>query len=265
MRLKHRIRLSGAYLDALDDRVLVTGYEELAPNVTVSAVSMAGGGQRLTANRREYLEINVRFAIRVKPSALAERGEVLQLVNQWFSQRTPGWLRLNTHSNQRVYVTLVRLPAAGDMFEWTNEYTVTLRAVEVPYFSDADKTTLLTASAKKQVSKTVTVPGSAPTVADVSFKINSGTMSKITITADQSTFVLSGLGMTAGETLLIQHNDTGRLLIRILNTSGSYRSVLSLRTPESSDDLVIRAGSRTISVTAATAGTLEVSCFGRYA
>lgn len=265
MRLKHRVSFNSVYLDQLDDRILVTGYDEQAANYSLQTVSLAGGGQRVTADRRESLEVNVRFALRIKPNLMADRGELFQKVAAWAAVG-PAYLRMNAHPGMRLYARCVKLPSAGDLMDWTSEYTITFRAMEVPYWQDSEATTLITVNGKKQINRNVNIPGTAETVADVEFKITSGTLAKFTITAGDSKIVLQNLDMSAGETLVISHyHYTGYIRIRIKNASGSYRSAMGARTPESSDDLVVKPGARAISVTAATAGNLSVSCYGRYA
>lgn len=263
MRLKHRVAFNGKWLDTVDDRILVTGYEENAANYSVQTVTLAGGGQRVTAYRRESLEVSVHFALQIKPKDLADRGELFEKVAAWASGGTQ-YLRFNSHPDRRLYATCVKLPSAGDLREWTNEYTITFRAMEVPYWQDSAETTLITASGKKQVTKSVEIPGTAETVLNLEFWITSGTLAKFTVTAGASTFVLQNLGMTANETLVISHYAAGMVRIRIKNASGAYRSALGSRTPESSDDLVVKPGTQSISVTSATAGGLKISCYGRY-
>ena len=76
----------------------------------------------------------------------------------------------------------------------------------------------------------------------------------------------SSLGLGNGETLVIDHNDSGKgclLRLRIRSGGGSYRSVLDKRT--GSDDLYITPGVRNITFSAGGSGTMTAMCYGRYA
>ena len=70
------------------------------------------------------------------------------------------------------------------------------------------------------------------------------------------------LGLEDGEKLVIGHGDDGLLYIRIY-TGSNYRQARDKRTGGSSDDLYVKPGARSITVTGGTV-TKSISCYGRY-
>ena len=123
---------------------------------------------------------------------------------------------------------------------------------------------MLTATGSS-VTRSIGVGGNTDTVLDLSFKNTSGAAcDTFTVSAGSSVLQLSSLGLSNGETLHIDHTENGLLRIRIQSIDGSCRSALDKRTPESSDDLWVRHGTVTVSVTAQRTGALALSCAGRY-
>lgn len=109
-------------------------------------------------------------------------------------------------------------------------------------------------------SLTLGVNGSAETVMDVSFKNTSGsTVNTFSVTAGGKTIALTGLGLANNATLTIDHDENGLIRMKIGSTS-----VLDKRTAESADDLTVKPGAVSVSFTAGGAGTIQVTCKGRY-
>ena len=76
--------------------------------------------------------------------------------------------------------------------------------------------------------------------------------------------VFSSLGLAAGETLVIDHNTSGLLRIRIRATGGTYRTVLAARSDESVDDFIVDPGTAQCQLTISGARKLTVSARGRW-
>ena len=264
---KRRVSLQNVQLDELDDRIIVQGIEATAGKDTINTVSQWGAdGSRVTGRHRDSLDVNIRFSIRIKPNQFEERSVVFEKVATW--AMGGGWLRTNTKPDRRIRVICAQLPAEGDALAWTNEYSITMRAYGVPYWQSETET-----SARIQdvdtTSLNLGIPGNVATVMNVDFYNNSGdTINDFQIKAGDRKIVLANLGLDYKETLHIDHNDNGNrsvLRIRIENTAGSYRSVLSKRTAASHDDLYVDPGIVKMQMTAGGEGTLVLSCNARYA
>ena len=261
MILAHRVALNGTQLDSLDSRINIKAVEEGAGKDTIGAAATGRrSGQRIQTRRRETLDVVVKFSI-LEPDSLTARETVLEAVNNWAAGG--GILTLNYRTGRQLNVVCAQCPGAGDAYEWTTVYAITFRAYEVPYWEESTAATGTDSGDTGSVS--LTVNGSAETVAEVSFKNTSGsTVDTFSVTAGDSTIAFTDLGLANNETLEIDHD--GKLIrIRIKGTGGTYRSAMGKRTAASDDDLYILPGSRTVSYTAAGSGSFTASVRGRFA
>ena len=259
MILKRRVALNGVQLDELDERILISGIDENAGKETVSAVSSAfGPGQRVTNMRRDTLDVVVKFAMNIKNGDMAARSALLETVNAWAAQG--GWLTLGHRPGRRINVVLAQAPGAGDMFAWTNEFTLTFRAYSVPYWEDTAEVKV-TSGTSSAGSATIAVPGSAKTVANVSLRNMSGmVINSLDLNIGGKAMSFTGLGLGANATLTIDHVQTDRLFYFRARIGSA--SVMSKRT--GADDFVLSPGNNSISFSADRAVKVTVSVRGRY-
>ena len=266
MILRRRVALNWRHLDEIDPRILIQGSEPQAGRETTGTASLWGGvGSRVTGEHRESLDVNVQFSLDIKRAHFEERAFVLEQIMTWAA--AGGWLTLSQKPGRRLRVYAAQLPAEGDPLDWTQRYTITFRALGVPYWQrDAANTVTLSGASASGV---LSVTGNVATDAELLFKNTSGSVcNTVTVTAGDSTMALTDLGLASGETLWIDHDDDGRrcvLRIRIEDTNGVMRSAYSCRTPDSSDELRVTPGVQPVTLTAQRAGILKMSCYGRFA
>ena len=255
MILSRRAALGGSQLDQVDSSVVIRGMDPGTTKKTVNTVSQMGGyGQRETGSHWETVEASVTYAIDIPKTNLADRREVFDSVNGWALNK--GWLTMNWMDGKRLWVDDVTIPTSGDLFGWTEEYTIGFTARSVPFWQDAEATTA--------TGDHITVPGMVETVCNMDLVNGSGsTINSLTIQIGGSVFYFTSLGLANGETLKIGHTEKGKLFIRIYEDATTYRSVLNKRTGASSDDLAVKPGIRLITVSAENV-TWTVSCCGRY-
>ena len=255
MILSRRVALGSSYLDQLDSRIVIRSVDPGVPHEEVSAENLMGGsGQRITGQHWQNIDVAVSFAIDIPKKQLAARKEVFDKVIKWALGK--GWLTVNYISGRRLWVDKVVVPGSGDLFEWTNEYTITFRAYGVPFWQDSAATT--------STSGSITVPGTVTTVCDAEITNASGsTIDTMTVTVGSSSFEFSGLGLADGERLVIGHENDGTLYIRKYTGSSYYVRVMDKRSGGSADDLYVEPGDNTITITGGTV-TASVSCYGRY-
>lgn len=263
MILSRRVSLGGKQLDEIDEMIVIRKVDPGVAHEAVQAVNRMGGfGQRMTSQHWETLEVNVTFAIDISKRDLERRREVFDAVMAW--AKTKGWLRTTEQPGKRMRVDKVVLPAAGDLWEWTKEYTITFRAYGVPFWQEINPATLEVNSISNGT-RSFEVGGIERTVADVTAKNISGqTITDFTITVGDNTMTFKGLNLTGAETLRIYHGTDGILKIRA-ETASASRNVFSLRTPESADDLYVEPGTVSVKVESKRAVQLTVTAAGRWA
>lgn len=259
MRLSRRIALGDVQLDEIHSSIVIRGIDTGVPKESIAAVNrMGGAGQRMTGQHWETMDVAVRFAIDVPKRQMELRREIWESVMAWALRG--GWLTVGHLPNRRLYADKAILPGSGDLWEWTEEFTITFRAYNVPFWQDANPSAVAVRGVSTW-SGTLGVPGHFQTVADVTFRNTSGsTMTGFSVTAGESTLTLSGISLANNADLVIHHGTDG--LLRI--TAGGV-SVYDKLTESSSDDLYIDPGTAAVSMAAGKAGNLTVQCFGRYA
>ena len=270
MILKRRVALNGEQLDELDNRIIITGIDEAAGKDNISAVSSAYGfGQRVIRKRRDSLDVTVKFALNLKndtPGHRRTRETLLEKINTWACKG--GVMTLDNRSNRQLYVMLAQAPGSGDMFNWTNEFTMVFRAYAVPYWEDTRGTTnssgMTKADAKTSGSFYLTVPGNTDTEVELTVRNWSGsTINTLTLTVGGKQIKFTNLGLGGSDVLVIDHlRDAGMYVFRAQNKGSSTVSVLDKRS--GADDFTVSPGKRKISFSAQRAVTVTATVRGRY-
>ena len=258
MILSRRIALNGVQLDELYERIVIREISFGEVQETVSATSrMGGAGQRITGEHYETMEVSVSFAIMVPAKDMITRRRIYEDVCRWAQQR--GWLTVNFMPERRLYVDKTQIRGAGDMRDWTGEYSITFKAYSVPFWQDIVPISVSKTSVSSSTFNMM-IPGQFRTVADAEFTNTSGSaVTTFSLTVDGNTIALTGLTLANNKKLSIYHEDNGILRIKADGTS-----VYDKRTTASADDLYADPGVAAVSMTAGGAGTLKVSVRGRY-
>lgn len=256
MILTRRAALGKKQLDEEHEAIVIRGTEPGRTEKKIgTAQRMNGFGSRITNRSYNMVEAKIIFAINIKKHDLAARREAFDAACAWALRK--GWLTLTENPGRRLYVQEIVLPEAGDLWDWTKEYTIGLQAYDVPYWQDAEPEQVVSKTISKG-SLTVPVNGHVNTVLDATFENKSGkTINKMELTADGNKFTFTGLGLGKNDTLTISHGTNGILQIKIGDTS-----VLAKR--KGADDLIMRPGSRTVTLDAERAGKLTLTAAGRY-
>lgn len=259
MRLSRRVALNDAELDAIHEAIVIRGVNTGIPHEGLEAVNRMGGwGQRITRQHWESMDVTVTFAIDVPKWNLELRRQIWEDVISWAIGG--GWLTVNFMPDRRFFADHVILPSSGDLWAWTDDFTITFRAYSVPFWQDVDPTAIA-GRGVSSFSGTLGVRGHFRTVADVTFKNTSGsTMTTFSITVGGRTIALTGISLANNADLVISHGTDG--LLRV--TAGGV-SVYNKITAESADDLYVDPGTVNISMTAGKSGNVTVSVYGRYA
>lgn len=256
MILSKRVALGGVQLDELHDAIVIRSIDPGVTKESVSAVTRMGGfGQRMTGQHWDTLEVSVSYAIDIPKREMVLRRQIFDAVNAWALKK--GWLTVNWLENRRFYVDKVVLPGSGDMWAWTDEFTITFRAYNVPFWQDALPAQVSSGTAASG-SVTVQVGGNVQSVLDVTFQNRSGmTINSFWVQANGNRITLSSLGLGGSSALTINHGTDGLLRIKIGSTS-VYQKYTG------ADDLFVNPGNVGVTFAADRAGTLTVQSYGRW-
>lgn len=259
MLLMHRVALDGVQLDSVDERIMIKGVATQQPREADIATSAGRIGQRFLRKRRESIDVTVRVGIRIFDDDMDDREELLEKISAW-ANKLPAWLTTTQKPNRRIRIEAVKTPAPGDPAEWTNEYTYTFTAYEDPYWQDTNATSKALTQGSTG-SDTITMPGSAESLADVTVQNKSGgALDGITLNINGSIMTFTGLNLANNGTLTIDHVLAGGAMT--LRAMIGNTSVLAKRIGD--DDFVLKPGANTVQYSTDGAVIVTVSAKGRY-
>ena len=212
MILSKRAALNGVQLDELFPEIVIRSVDPGVPHETVSAVSRGGGfGQRVTGQHWDTLEVSVTYAIDVSKREMPRRRQIFDAVNTWALGK--GWLTVNWMEGRRFYVDKVVIPGSGDLWRWTDEYTIIFRAYGVPFWQDEIPAQAVS-SVTGNGSVTVQVGGNVKSVLDISFQNRSGmVINNFQVQTGSNVMAFSNLNLGGSAELKIWHGTDGLLRI----------------------------------------------------
>ena len=223
MMTRYSAWLDGLPLHEIDPTIYILDIQEDPAQVDVSTAPKAGGaGRFVVARRRQTLSVTILFAVREYD--VTRRKAIMQEIVAW--AKGGKYLSINDRPGQRLRVEVEELPTIQSALRWTQELSITITAYASPFWEN-DYTDSLTTSG----TASMTVTGDADSApVDVSVKPSGGT---VTVKADKSTITLTDVS----DNVEITHGDEG--ILRMLSNGVS---ILSHRTPDSSDDLTVTPG-----------------------
>lgn len=225
MITRYGVWLDGLPLHELDPAIIVTNIIEQPAAVDVVSYPRArGAGTRVTNRTRRSLSVSVRFCI--WDYDVIRRKAVMQKVIAW--AKGGKYLSINDRPGQRLRVEVDELPVVQSSLHWQQEISLTFTAYANPYWEEETATVV---NAINAAIFSADIPGDADiAMVDAVIQANNAT---ITVKADKSTITLKDVSGVVE----ISHGDDG--ILRIMSNG---ESILSHRTPESSDDLTATPG-----------------------
>ncbi|MBR6029106.1 MAG: hypothetical protein IKP40_08440 [Clostridia bacterium] len=253
MRL--RAWLDGQPIDGLDGRITLTDIIEEAPRLRVESLpSLGGDGLRLARCTRDSL--SVRLLAEVHERDPGARQGLLDSISAWCGGSV---LKLSTRPGRLLEGVCTAYPGAGAL-GWTESVTIRFTAWAAPFWQaetpDRLALTGLTAGGK------LCLRGTADTVLEAEITAEEA-VSTLRIGCGADSLVMTGLGMSAGETLRLSHDGAGISRLTIGGPGGS-RSALSCREAESADEIRLRPGVNLVTLAADGAVDAVMSGRGRW-
>ena len=223
MMTRYCVWLDGLALHEIDPAIYITDIQEQPAQMNVQTVPRANGDGLFVARRnRDSISVLVKLAIREYDVAL--RKGIMQKIVTW--ARAGKYLSINDRPGQRLRVTVDTMPTITSALKWTQELSIVFTAYALPYWENEEPETLTTSGTASMV-----VPGDAErALVDVTIVPTGNT---VTVSAGNTSITLNGVS----DVVEISHGDDG--ILRIVSQG---ESILSKRTPESTDDLLAVPG-----------------------
>jgi len=245
MQTQARVALNDVYLDEVDESIILQSIEESAPNMTRNAMNIGGGiGMIATDFSRRYLDISVEFAINTIDD-MELRASVISKVNEW--AKNGGTLTVNYRPKQRLNVVCTTLPGTGYVREWTNTYSVVLRALIVPYWEQNEENLMRITSSNGQVRFSLDGTETAPLYFTGTNR-SSQTLNSMKLKLGNQVMRFTGLGLATGDRIVVDEVN-GVQRIRKIAANNTESDLMSRRTAESVDDILLNPGENTIELT----------------
>lgn len=263
MQSRYDAALNGLSMSDIAEEILIRDIVERPPKVDQQVTHRAlRHGSRVSGVIRRSLSVEIIYNVRAY--AESRRAEILDMVARWAIGG--GWLTISTRPLLRLYVRPEVYPSASSSLKWTEDLMLTLTAYEQPYWEERMPAALAVEAVQDgdsyAFSGTINPRGTVPAVPVTLTLTNTGAaaLTQLTITAADTRITLEGLSVQPGESVAISYTDDD-----ILAITGGGASILSARTAESSDELLIRPGHpNPISVTADAPLTGRIEARGRW-
>lgn len=223
MMTRYSAWLDGIPLHEIDPTIYILDIQEEPAQMDVSTAAKAGGSGRFVVTRqRQTLSVTISFAIREYD--VTRRKDIMQKIIAW--AKGGKYLSINDRPGQRLRVEVDTLPTITSALRWTQELAVTFTAYAFPFWENEELDTITTSGMTSML-----VDGDADSApVDVTIE---PTTNNVSVTVGKTKIALTNV-TSAVE---ISHGDNG--ILRIMSNGAS---ILSKRTPESSDDLLAVPG-----------------------
>lgn len=230
--------LNGRGLQDVDETVFVLDVAEPAPEEDKQTATTAAPGSILLSRVRRALSVTITLCVREYD--IARRRAIVDEIRTLCV--SGGWLEINERPDQRLWVVCDTLPAIDSSQRWTENLTIVFTAYSAPYWQQKIPTRTRVSVATTYGVVNIRPIGNAeetPLQAEITASTETANIVKIVLD-DNRQIVFDALGLAAGKTLSIGHDGYGRIFATIDGVS-----VLSKRTADSADDLIVPSGKNT--------------------
>lgn len=214
-------------------------------------------GQDVLTRRRRSLKVTIEATIK-ELYDLSTRNNILQAIAEWANGSI---LELSNHPGQRLNVVCRNYPALGNVREYTQTISIELEADENPYWEET--VPAIVSGSGSSGTAQLYIPGTAPEIPVEATFTPSGALTSLTVTATcggiTRSIALSGMSVASGTAVNLKYAAWDRLEILAGSTS-----LLQYRSASSADDLLIPAGTATLTWSANVSGTMQFSARGRW-
>ena len=223
--------LGGVGLLDLDDRIYI---EDIRDDIAIDHETAKRPSYGLyPLNDPNHQSITVTVTFMVKERDRVARAAVIQKVRGWADK---GWLTTNLHPDQQLYVFCTQ-PPPSESLKWNAKMDIKFTAYGEAYWQEIVPLSASSSSAASSATRAITPRGTQDCFLEAQIAPSSGTLTSVTITVGTQQFKLTGLSVTSAAPLLIYYDELHNLHIESGGTS-----LLSKRSGDSSDDIILTAG-----------------------
>ena len=228
---RSRVWLDGIGLQDIDPAIVVQDISYTTPSIdTQTAEHARHHGERMLRQKVGQTTVTILFEVHEYNPAL--RQSIVDRVTAW--AMSGGVLTVDDKPGRRLTVVCTTPPTVQSVSRWTGRLSLSLTAFDNPFWQDETPTMLILSGTSN--AGNLYAPGAA---ADPYVEVEvkpTGTLTSATLTAGNTSIILSGLSIPSGKTLGIYYDERNTLHIERMDTGAS---LLNKRTAASYDDLMI--------------------------
>lgn len=229
-----RVWLDGIGLQDIDPAIVILDVSYQTPQIdTQTAEHARHHGARVLRQKMGSTTVNIQFEVHEYSPAV--RQSIVDRITAW--AMSGGVLTTDDRPGRRLTVICTTPPSVSSVSRWTGRLSMALSAFDNPFWQD-DEPTLLIMSGTTNFGNLYAPGAAADPFVEVEVK-PTGTLTSATLTAGDTSIILSGLSIPSGKTLSLYYDERQTLHIERLDTGAS---MLNKRTAASDDDLMIPFG-----------------------
>ena len=231
MRSRYEVYVDGVALSSLNPAILITDIAHEPANYDRQTQAIANrNGLMIVKSTQKTTSVEIAFELRIYN--IAERQRVLQQIQQWAKGKI---LETNDREGQQLHVVCETLPRIESVQEWNATLGIGFTAYNKPFWEEKLPSTITLTGDDEEGS--LYVPGNAGKAFVEAEITPSEAISGLTVTVGDTTIELEDLNTS--DVIKIGYDEYGNQYIKAGATS-----ILSKRTPESSDDLLAECGEK---------------------
>ena len=259
MILSRRVSLNDVQLDSLDERIIISGFEEEAPDESFRTTEMYfTAGNRLTNRHLGPKKITVKFFLKVRKNNFTDRNTILEKITGWANGG--GTMQSTTRPDRQISVEGTQKPKINDPRKWDSEYQMTFEAIGKPFWENTTAQSI-TLTQDDEGSGTITMDGNTWTIGEATIQNKSGdTINTLNLTINGCTMSFTDLGLANNGYLVIDHMLADG--VPVLRARIGESSRLAQKTGD--DEFILQPGNNAIGYTAGGDVIVSVSAKGRY-
>jgi len=206
--------LNGVPLSGISADILIVDIKYTPPAFQDEIYTVAGRrGGRIYRRNVDQLKVSISFMIRAYD--VMERQQICNAVQQWAGKG--GVLQINDRENQRLRCVCSELPVISSALKWTGVLSVGFTAYSLPFWEELVPSVISLSGTSGNGN--LWVPGCIDgAMVEVDATANASVTS-LSMTVNGRTLTLSGLSVSAGQTIKIAYDDDMIQSIKVGNTS----------------------------------------------
>lgn len=247
------IYLNGKAVSEAVEKILINAVTVEKPEIKSNFSELARGGRIKNSIWRSFMKITLEAQFRAVGKPIL-RAECVDKLNAWAAGG--GYLTLSNRPGKRVYVECTQTASEGTLHKSAEVATVEFQTTYSPYWENIEPTVAeaVTSPFDPEAEETLHMACTEASLVSVSVEIHDIPATTLTVSVGDTSIKLQGAEnvLENGTTEILPFAEVGET-VHFTNESGVFtitkngESLISLRTVDSSDELIAQPGDNRVS------------------